>query len=124
VVKDRLIDERADQVAVSGTTVSVTRPRVSTEAMELELVAVRVDAAMSAKSLERPGLQRVLAELGAGVAQGVLVAKLDRLTRSVRDLGWLLEPSRFGERWWLLSVADSIDTRSAAGGWCCTCSRA
>jgi DNA invertase Pin-like site-specific DNA recombinase len=49
------------------------------------------------------------------VAQGVLVAKLDRLTRSVRDLGWLLEPSRFGERWWLLSVADSIDTRSAAG---------
>jgi len=52
---------------------------------------------------------------GRGVAQGVLVAKLDRLTRSVRDLGWLLEPSRFGERWWLLSVADSIDTRSAAG---------
>ncbi|WP_419249702.1 recombinase family protein [Sandaracinus amylolyticus] len=45
-----------------------------------------------------------------------VVAKLDRLTRSVRDLGELLA-SHFAERSGvdLVSVAESIDTRSAAG---------
>lgn len=83
-------------------------------AMDLELVEVVVDAGLSAKTLNRPGLQRALAMLTAGVADGVLVAKLDRLTRSVADLGALVE-TYFASRFALLSVADSIDTRSAAG---------
>ena len=84
-------------------------------AMDLELVATVVDAGVSAKTLQRPGLQQCLEALEAGEADALLVVKLDRLTRSVRDLGWLLEPERFGQRWSLLSVADSLDTRSAAG---------
>jgi DNA invertase Pin-like site-specific DNA recombinase len=83
-------------------------------AMELELVEVVVDDGFSAKTLNRPGLARVLAMLDAGAVDGVLVAKLDRLTRSVRDLGTLVE-RYFASRCALLSVADSIDTRSAAG---------
>ena len=44
----------------------------------------------------------------------VIVAKLDRLTRSVRDLADLLE--RFAKRGVsLVSVAESLDTGSAAG---------
>ena len=44
----------------------------------------------------------------------VIIAKLDRLTRSVKDLAELLE--RFTRRGVsLVSVADSLDTRSAAG---------
>lgn len=81
---------------------------------ELDLVAVVADAGQSAKTLERPGLQQVLATLDAGEAEGVLVAKLDRLTRSVRDLGALLE-GYFGSRFALLSVADQVDTRTAGG---------
>ena len=50
-----------------------------------------VDAGESAKTLERPGLQRALAMLKAGEADALLVVKLDRLTRSVRDLGHLVE---------------------------------
>lgn len=84
-------------------------------ALDLDLVRVEVDAGASAKTLDRPALQAALAALDTGEADGLLVAKLDRLTRSVRDLGWLVEPSRFGERWSLLSVADSIDTRTAGG---------
>jgi len=84
-------------------------------AMELDLVAIEVDAGVSAKSLQRPGLQAALARLEAGEAGALLVVKLDRLTRSVGDLGWLVEAERFGGRWALLSVADSIDTRSAGG---------
>jgi len=83
-------------------------------AMDLELVAVHVDAGLSAKTLARPGVQAALAMLESGDAEGLLVAKLDRLTRSVRDLGTLVD-DYFASRFSLLSVADSIDTRSAAG---------
>jgi site-specific DNA recombinase len=83
-------------------------------ATDLTLVTVVVDAGASAKSLARPELQRALAMLEQGEADGLLVAKLDRLTRSVRDLGTLLE-RYFSGRFSLLSVGDSIDTRSAAG---------
>jgi site-specific DNA recombinase len=56
-----------------------------------ELVEVIVDGGESAKSLNRPGLQRLLALINAGQVQAVIVAKLDRLTRSVKDLCNLLE---------------------------------
>jgi DNA invertase Pin-like site-specific DNA recombinase len=83
---------------------------------DVELVGVIEDAGVSAKSLDRPGLQKALAMLRNGEVEGILVAKLDRLTRSVRDLGTLLD-EYFGERAGkcLLSVADQIDTRSAGG---------
>ena len=78
-----------------------------------ELVEVIVDAGHSAKTLARPGLQRALLALKAGQADGVLVLKLDRLTRSVRDLGFLLE--EYFQTSALLSVQEQCDTSSAAG---------
>jgi DNA invertase Pin-like site-specific DNA recombinase len=80
------------------------------------MVEVIVDAGESAKSLKRPGLQRVLAMLKRGEANGLVVAKLDRLSRSVGDWNDLID-GFFGERAGksLMSVADSIDTRTAAG---------
>jgi len=80
----------------------------------LDLVAVEVDAGVSAKTLNRPALQAALARLSAGEAEGLIVAKLDRLTRSVKDLGELVE-TYFADRYSLLSVADSIDTTTAGG---------
>ncbi len=82
----------------------------------LELVGVVIDAGVSAKSLERPGLQSVLRWMSAGEADGILVAKLDRLTRSVKDLGTLID-RYFGERcgYRLMAVEDQIDTKSAGG---------
>lgn len=81
---------------------------------DLELVAVFVDAGVSAKTLQRPGVQQALGTLRRGEADALLVAKLDRLTRSVKDLGTLLD-TYFADDFTLLSVADSIDTRPAAG---------
>ncbi|MFI5299315.1 MAG: recombinase family protein [Polyangiales bacterium] len=96
----------------------ITKLRAYAVAMDLDLVDVVVDAGVSAKTLDRPGLTRVLAMLDAGEVDGMLIPKLDRLTRSVRDLGDLLD-RYFSERAKtprsLLSVGDSIDTRSAAG---------
>jgi site-specific DNA recombinase len=106
-----------EQQAEGGVSVAAqcAKLRAYAEACELDLVAIEQDAGVSAKSLKRPGLQAALRRLEGGEVEGLLVAKLDRLTRSVRDLAVLLEPARFGGRWQLLSVGDSIDTRSAAG---------
>lgn len=89
--------------------------RAYAELYGLDLVDVVVDAGLSAKSLERPGLRAALGQLTAGRADALLVCKLDRLTRSVRDLGELVERYFAGGRWALLSVSEQIDTRTAGG---------
>jgi hypothetical protein len=79
-----------------------------------ELAEVIVDGGESAKSLNRPGLQRLLAMVSAGKVEAVIVAELDRLTRSVKDLCGLLE--LFEKRKVaLISVAEALDTGSRRG---------
>jgi site-specific DNA recombinase len=79
-----------------------------------ELVDIIVDGGESAKSLQRPGMERLLQLVDGKKVQAVIIAKLDRLTRSVKDLCELLE--RFERRGVaLISVAESLDTSSAAG---------
>ena len=79
---------------------------------DLDLVDLVVESG-SAKSLDREGLQNVLGRLQSGEANGIIVTKLDRLTRSVADLGKLVET--YFQEHALLSVSEQIDTRSAAG---------
>lgn len=79
-----------------------------------DVLDIIVDGGESAKSLQRPGIVRLLALVDAKKVDSVIVAKLDRLTRSVKDLCELLE--RFERRdVALISVAESLDTSSAAG---------
>src|ERR1700674_2854279 len=57
---------------------------------------------------------KLIAIVEEGKVKAVIVAKLDRLTRSVKDLCELLE--RFEKRKVaLISVAEALDTGSAAG---------
>lgn len=88
--------------------------RAYADLYDLELVAVVVDAGQSAKTLKRPGLQEALSALRDGRAEGLLIPKLDRLIRSVRDLGALLD-DYFSKGFSLLAVAEQVDTRSATG---------
>ena len=76
-----------------------------------DLIEVVVDGGESAKSLNRPGLQRIMALVNSGKVQAVIVAKLDRLTRSVKDLCGLLELLE-KRKVALISVAESLDTGS------------
>ena len=79
-----------------------------------ELVEIIVDGGESAKSLNRPGMERLLQAVDRGEVEAVIIAKLDRLTRSVKDLAVLLE--RFQRRGVaLVSVAESLDTGTASG---------
>jgi hypothetical protein len=83
---------------------------------ELEVVEVIEDKGESAKTLKRPGIQRALDLLRSDKVDALVVVKLDRLTRSVADLNTLIErffTERGGKH--LLSINDSIDTRSAGG---------
>ncbi len=105
-----------DKQADHGVSLDAQRAKVEAYATlyDLDLVEIIVDAGESAKSLARPGLQRALTMLKRGEVDALLVVKLDRLTRSVRDLCDLVDRYFRGERA-LLSVSEQIDTRSAAG---------
>jgi site-specific DNA recombinase len=106
-----------DKQVEHGLSLEAQQAKLTTYAAlyELDLVAVEVDAGVSAKTLQRPALQRALTRLKAGEAEALLVVKLDRLTRSVRDLGVLVETYFLAGKWSLLSVSEQIDTRPAAG---------
>jgi DNA invertase Pin-like site-specific DNA recombinase len=105
-----------EQQAETGASLDAQKTKLQAYAvaMDLELVALCEDAGLSAKTLARPGLAQALAMLEEGQADALVVVKLDRLTRSVRDLGELVD-RYFASRFSLLSLADSIDTRTASG---------
>jgi len=105
-------DKQADRgVSLEAQTAKV---QAMAAVQDAQLVEVIIDAGESAKSLNRPGMERLLSLVDSGAVDVVIVAKLDRLTRSVRDLAELLE--RFQKRGVsLVSVAESLDTGSAAG---------
>jgi DNA invertase Pin-like site-specific DNA recombinase len=93
-----------------------SRLKAHCRAQDIVLIDIVTDDGYSAKSLERRGLRQALRTLAEGEADAIIVVKLDRLTRSVKDLGYLCD-TYFREElpYSLLSVSDSIDTRSAGG---------
>jgi site-specific DNA recombinase len=101
--------------ASNGVSLDAQRAKLEAYAVacDLDLIEVIADPGWSGKTLDRPGLRRALAMLAKGEADALLVTKLDRLTRSVRDLGELLDGALHDAE--LLSVGDSIDTRSPGG---------
>jgi site-specific DNA recombinase len=105
-------DRQADQGVSLETQEAKIRAMATVRGCELDDVIV--DGGESAKDLHRPGVQKLLTLVNGGKIDAVIVAKLDRLTRSVKDLCVLLE--LFEKRKVaLISVAESLDTGSAAG---------
>jgi len=80
---------------------------------ELELVDILIDDGYSGKTLDRPALKELIQRLEKGEAEGVVIAKLDRLTRSVADMGILLE--KIFNKKQLFSVSENVDTRTPSG---------
>ena len=80
----------------------------------LQLVEVIQDRGHSGGSLDRPGAKRLLKLIRGRKVDAVIVVKLDRITRSLRDLGDLIELfEKKGVE--LASIGDSIDTATASG---------
>lgn len=83
-------------------------------AMDWALAEVVSDPGRSAKSLERPGIAKILEAVRRGEVERIIVSRLDRLTRSTRDLADLLDLfSKHGVA--LVSIGETLDTSSAAG---------
>ena len=102
--------------AESGASLESQRTKIEAYAVlhDLELVEVIEDAGFSAKSLDRPGMAELLRLIRGRKVGVVIIAKLDRITRSVRDLGELIDLfQRSGVEF--ASVADHIDTSTASG---------
>jgi DNA invertase Pin-like site-specific DNA recombinase len=72
------------------------------------------DAGYSAKDLRRPGIKRALEELERGRADGLVVAKLDRLSRSMIDFTALMARAA-KENWALVALDCAVDTSTPAG---------
>lgn len=76
---------------------------------------VYLDEGISGKNItQRPAINRLIEDIKAGRVKNVLVYKLDRLTRSVADLVYLID--LFNESGCAFnSLSESIDTSTASG---------
>jgi len=80
------------------------------------LAAIERDEGVSGKvaPVKRPGLSAALSRVRSGEAEGIVALKLDRLSRSTRDVLDLADDAQRGD-WRLVSVSEALDTGSATG---------
>jgi site-specific DNA recombinase len=82
---------------------------------DLELIEIIEDAGLSGKTIAgRPGIQRVLEMVKAGKVDNVVILKLDRLARNVKEaieISDLLQKRGVS----LHSISEKLDTGSASG---------
>lgn len=103
--------EQAD----SGAGLAAQRAAITAEAerrgWSLEFIE---DAGCSAKDLHRPGLADALDRLDRHLADVLVVAKLDRLSRSVHDFTGIVRRAD-ARRWSLVCLDLGVDTTTPAG---------
>ncbi len=79
-----------------------------------QLVEVIEDAGYSAKDLKRPGIRAALETLERRDARGLVVAKLDRLSRSMIDFTAVMAKAQ-KQGWALVALDCAVDTTTPAG---------
>ncbi len=105
--------EQAD----SGLGLAAQRAAIQAEAERRgwNLLGIYEDAGASGKSVSnRPGLDSALSALRSGRAEALVVAKLDRLSRSLLDFAALMETAR-KEGWALVALDLGVDTTTPSG---------
>jgi DNA invertase Pin-like site-specific DNA recombinase len=105
-----------DEQAGSGLGLDAQRAAIQAECHRRgwTLVEMVEDAGFSAKTMTRPGMTRALDLLARGEAGGMVVAKLDRATRSTIDAANLLARSE-REGWKLVALDLGLDPTTPAG---------
>jgi DNA invertase Pin-like site-specific DNA recombinase len=102
--------------AIEGVSIEAQEAKIRAYCLAcgLDLVEVILDGGLSGTTLDRPGLKRVLQMISDRQVGGVVVTKLDRLSRKVIDtLAMIEEIERSGAG--LHSIAERVDTKSAFG---------
>lgn len=79
----------------SGAGLEVQRAAIAAECEKRGWVLERIEEdVLSGRTINRPGLQRALADCRDGKVAGIVAAKLDRLSRSLLDFATLLANAR------------------------------
>lgn len=104
----------AEQVDGTSLSTQVERCRAYIESQGWALAGEYVDEGVSGAKASRPALERLLALLRSGGLDVVVVAKLDRLGRSLRNLVTLLGELD-DKRLRLVSVTESFDSATPSG---------
>lgn len=78
------------------------------------IVEVIEDAGFSAKDLRRPGVRAALEQLERKEADGLVVSKLDRLSRSMIDFTSVMATAQ-KQGWALVALDCAVDTTTPAG---------
>jgi DNA invertase Pin-like site-specific DNA recombinase len=104
-----------DEQGESGLGLEAQRQAIAAECERRGWLLVRVEEDVASGSkLDRPGLSGALEAVARGDVDGLMVAKLDRLSRSVVQFSALLE--RFRAKGWGLVILDlGIDTTTIMG---------
>ncbi|MDH6678448.1 DNA invertase Pin-like site-specific DNA recombinase [Rhodococcus sp. LBL1] len=106
-----------EEQAVSGAGMDAQRATIEAEAERRGWTIVEYfsDAGISGKSIaNRPALGEAIGAIEEGRAGALVVAKLDRLSRSVADASAMLERAS-REGWRIFSADLAIDTTTPAG---------
>jgi DNA invertase Pin-like site-specific DNA recombinase len=72
------------------------------------------DPGVSGKDTRRPGLCLARDLLARGEARGLVVSKMDRLSRSLLDFATLMQEAQ-GQGWALIALDCDVDTSTASG---------
>lgn len=104
-----------EEQAISGAGLAAQREAIERECERRGWHLVElIEESGSAKNLKRPGIRKALARLEAGEAEVLLVAKLDRLSRSVADFAGLTQVA--GRQGWAIVALDlNVDTSTPTG---------
>ena len=108
-------DEQAEEGTSIGSQIRQIQQYASTFGVELPPERIYIDDGWSGRDLNRPAMARLRADVKAGRVDCVLVAKLDRLSRNLRDtvnlcLGEWQDEAAEGRRAVLKSISEPFDT--------------
>jgi DNA invertase Pin-like site-specific DNA recombinase len=104
-----------DEQGASGLGLEAQRAAISAECERRGWRLARIEEDVSSGTkLDRPGLNAAVEAVASGEVKGLVVAKLDRLSRSVAHFSSLLEPFR-AKGWGLVILDLGIDTTSVMG---------
>ena len=85
------------------------------EAMGFQIHKIHIDAGFSGASLNRPAIKEVIKDIQEHCVSKVLVWKLDRLSRSQKDMLIMLEDIFLANDCDFISMMESFDTSTAFG---------
>lgn len=100
----------------SGAGLAAQRSAILAEAerRQWEIVEFHEDSGFSGRDLKRPAVIAAMATLQRGEADALVVAKLDRLSRSMLDFAGVMARAH-KEHWGLIALDCAVDTTTPAG---------